>query len=206
MFFQLVSPYIQTKSQQDFKRNQIIYHEGDFPKNLYFVKSGIVGLFHISEEGKETFLRVFGKDEIFGHRSYFAEEPYHASSVALTPVTLAVISAEECNRICNDHPSLIKNIASTMAKDLGKAELRMAGLLDKTAHKRISESLVYLKLKHPDYVWTRKEIGEYSGSTFETVARVMTILEKKGLIEKSGRDFKILDLDKLLSIQEEDLH
>ena len=206
MFFQLVSPYVQVKSEQTFKRNHIIYHEGDFPRNLYFIVSGLVGLFHISEEGKETFFRVFGKDDIFGHRSFFAEEPYHASSVALSPVTLAVIAAEECNRICGDHPQLIKNIASIMAKDLGQAELRMAGLLDKTAHKRISESLVYLKLKHPDYTWTRKEIGEYSGSTFETVARVMTILEKRNLIEKQGRDFKIIDPDKLLSLKEEDLH
>ena len=206
MFFQLVRPYIQVKSEQAFKRNQIIYHEGDLPKYLYFIVSGLVGLFHISEDGKETFFRVFGKDDIFGHRSFFAEEPYHASSVALTPVKLAVIATEECNRICKDNPELIKNIASMMAKDLGKAELRMAGLLDKTAHKRISESLVYLKLKHPDYVWTRKEIGEYSGSTFETVTRVMTILEKKKLIEKQGRDFKILNPDKLLALQENDLH
>ena len=206
MFYQLVKPYIQAKSEQIFKRNQIIYHEGDRPENLYFIVSGLVGLFHISEDGKETFFRVFGRDDIFGYRSYFAEEPYHASSVALTPVTVAAIASAECNRICSDHPELIKNVTSMMARDLGKAELRMAGLLDKTAHKRISESLVYLKLKHPDYVWTRKEIGEYSGSSYETVTRVMTILEKKKLIEKQGRDFRLINPDKLLSLQEEDLH
>lgn len=206
MFFQQVSQYIQIKSEQVFKRSQIIYHEGDYPKYLYFISSGLVGLFHVSEEGKETFFRVFGKDDVFGYRSFFAEEPYHASSVALTSVTLAVITTEECNRLCKSNPELIKNITRMMAKDLGKAELRMAGLLDKTAHKRISESLVYLKLKHPDYVWTRKEVGEYSGSSFETVARVMTILEKKKLIQKYGRDFKILDPDKILALQEEDLH
>lgn len=206
MFFQLVKPYVEEHSEQTFKRNQIIYHEGDQAKNLHFIVSGLVGLFHISEDGKETFFRVFGKDDIFGHRSYFANETYHASSVALTPVTIAVISSEECDRICSQKPDLIKNIIKIMAHDLGKAELRMAGLLDKTAHKRISESLVYLKLKHPNYVWTRKEIGEYSGSSFETVARVMTILENKGHIEKQGRDFKILDHEKLLALTEEELH
>lgn len=206
MFFQSVSPLIENKIEQSFKRNQIIYHEGDTPKHLYFIVSGLVGLFHVSEDGKETFFRVFGKDDIFGHRSYFAEESYHASSIALTPVKLAVISTEECSRICQNNPELIRKITKIMARDLGKAELRMAGLLDKTAHRRISESLVYLKLKHPDYTWTRKEIGEYSGSTLETVTRVMTILEKKGLIEKNGRDFNILDIDELLSLQEEDLY
>jgi CRP-like cAMP-binding protein len=93
-----------------------------------------------------------------------------------------------------------------VARDLGDAELRLAGLLDKTAHRRISESLVYLKLKHPDYTWTRKEIGEYSGSTPETVTRVMRILERKNIIKKHGRDFEILNNDKLLSLKEEDLY
>jgi len=206
MFYQLVSPYIERSSEQNFKRNQIIYHEGDKPKSLYFINSGLVGLFHISAEGKETFLRVFGKEDIFGHRSYLAEEPYHASSVALTPVTLTVISSEECNRICHSNPELLMSITSMVARDLGDAELRLAGLLDKTAHRRISESLVYLKLKHPDYTWTRKEIGEYSGSTPETVTRVMRILERKNIIKKHGRDFEILNNDKLLSLKEEDLY
>lgn len=206
MFYQLVSPHIENSSEKKYKRGQIIYHEGGAPINLYFINSGLVGLFHISESGKETFFRVFGKDDIFGHRSYFAEEPYHASSIALTPVTLSVISNDECQRICQQHPELVKNIVSYMARDLGKAELRMAGLLDKTAPKRISESLVYLKLKHPDYVWTRKEIAEYSGSTLETVARVMTILEKKSLIKKNGRDFEVQDFEKLLSLDESELY
>lgn len=206
MFYQIVKPYIQKMSQKNYKRNQIIYNEGDQPHHIYFIISGIVGLFHISESGKETFFRVFGQDDIFGHRSYFSEEPYHASSIALSPVALAVITKEECQRICEEEPSLIKKIAGLMAKDLGAAELRMAGLLDKTAHKRIAESLVYLKLKHPKYVWTRKEIAEYSGSTLETVTRVMTILEKKRLIVKQGRDFHIVDHEKLLCLSEKELH
>lgn len=203
MFYKSVEPYIEKKSEIEFKRNQIIYHEGDEPKNLYFIVSGLVGLFHISESGKETFFRVFGKDDILGHRSYFAEEPYHASSIALTPVVLAVISKEECKRICEVNPDLIIEVIRNISQDLGQAELRLAGLFDKTAHKRISESLVYLKLKHPNYVWTRKEIAEYAGTTFETVARVMTQLEKQNLIKKEGRDFSIINHEQLLSLDED---
>jgi CRP-like cAMP-binding protein len=206
MFYQLVKSNIRNKTQQTYKRGQIIYHEGENPEYIYFIESGIVGLFHMSESGKETFFRVFGKDDILGHRSYFAEEPYHASSVALSHVTLVLISKNECHRICEENPQLLREVAGKMARDLRRAELRMAGLLDKTAHKRISESLVFLKLKYPNYVWTRKEIAEYSGSTFETVTRVMSVLEKKDLIEKQGRDFQILNHDLLLSLSEEDLH
>lgn len=206
MFYQLVRPSILNQSEISFKRGQIIYHEGDSPKQLYFILSGLVGLFHVSETGKETFFRVFGKDDIFGHRSFFAEEPYHASAIALSPVDIVAISRDECNRICEQNPQLIKSMVAQMARDLGQAEMRMAGLRDKTAHKRITESLVFLKLKHPNHIWTRKEIAEFSGSTFETVTRVMTLLEQKKLISKKGRDFIILDQDRLLSISETELH
>lgn len=198
MFYNLLKPYIETSTKRTCKRGEIIYHEGDIPESLYLVESGLVGLFHISESGKETFLRVFGKDSIFGHRSYFAEAPYHATSIALAKTELSIISKDQCIDICVNKPDLLKTMTKMLAKDLGEAELRLSGLQDKSAAARISETLVYLKLKHPEYVWTRKEIAEYSGSTFETVARVMTRLSDEGLITKEGRDFTICDAQKLL--------
>ncbi|MCB9091449.1 MAG: Crp/Fnr family transcriptional regulator [Halobacteriovoraceae bacterium] len=199
MFYQILKPHVQESREHHFKRGEIIYHEGDTPQNIYFIESGLVGLFHIAESGKETFLRVFGTNSILGHRSYFANEPYHATAIALAPSLLISITKEECSRICRESPSLLKEVTSQLAKDLKTAELRMAGLQDKSVHQRIAESLVFLKLKHPDHTWTRKEIAEYSGSTFETVARAMSLFEKEGLIKKQGRDFEIFDPQKLIA-------
>jgi len=198
MFYNLLKPYINTSSRRTCKRGEIIYHEGDIPESLFIVESGLVGLFHISESGKETFLRVFGKDCIFGHRTYFADTPYHATSIALTKSEIIVIKKDQCLDICVNKPELLKAMTKMIAKDLGEAELRLSGLQDKSAATRIAEAMVYLKLKNPDYVWTRKEIAEFSGSTFETVARVMTKLSDQGLIKKEGRDFVICDPQKLL--------
>ena len=91
---------------------------------------------------------------------------------------------------------LIKSIA----KDLGSAEIRLAGQQDKSTNQRIAESLIFLKLKYPDVVWTRKEIGEYSCSSHESVARFMTKYENLGLIRKVGRDFEIINKEKLLKL------
>lgn len=198
MIYDLLKPLITNKSEVFLKRSQILYNEGDLPEKVYFIEQGLVGLFHISESGKETFLRVFGKQSILGHRSFFAGEPYHATAIALAPTKLISISVQECNRICESSPGLLKQVTAQLAKELGQSELRIAGLQDKTAPRRIVEALVYLKLKFPDHVWTRKEIAEYSGSTFETVARVMSSLEKQSLIKKDGRDFIIPDPEMLL--------
>ena len=202
MFYQLVKEHISNSHLEEYRRGDIIYHEGDKPDKIYFIDEGMGGLFHMSESGKETFFRVFSKDDILGHRSMLADESYHGSAVALTSLKLRVISKEQCDAICLQNPSLMKEMVKTLASDLGKAELRIAGLLDKSANKRIAESLVYLKLKYPDYVWTRKEIAEYSGSTLETVTRLMSKLQSDGIITKQGRDFEINKIESLLKFED----
>jgi CRP-like cAMP-binding protein len=203
MNFEMLKPYIDHCGRKTLKRGEYIYNMGDDPRELYLIDTGLVGLFHIAESGKETFLRVFTKGSIFGHRSYFAETPYHATAMALEKTDLCVISTEQCQDICESNPGLLKEMLKMVAQELGAAELRMAGLHDKSANRRIIESLIYLKYKNPDHIWTRKEVAEFSASTFETVARIMTKLSQEGLIEKVGRDYNILNSEKLVQYSKE---
>ena len=200
MIYEVFEELLPTCTTKQFKRNEIIYHEGDMPQDLYFVENGLIGLFHIAESGKETFLRVFGNKCIFGHRSFFASEKYHATSIALADSSIKVLPQEKCNNFLEANPEVLKVIVKKVAMDLGTAEIRLAGQQDKSTNQRIAESLIFLKFKYPDVVWTRKEIGEYSCSSHESVARFMTKYENLGLIKKIGRDFEILNKEKLLNL------
>lgn len=181
-----------------FKRNEPIYQQGEQARAIYLIKSGLVGLFHVSEAGKESFLRVFAQDSIFGHRSVIAQEPYHASSIALNHTKVLKITYELFEEACNKSPLLLWKIAQLLAKDLRVAEVRLSHLSDHTANRRIVESMIFLKCRSPEYTWTRKEIADFSGSTLETVTRLMTDLTSKGLILKDKRSFYIQDVDALL--------
>ncbi|MEC9282044.1 MAG: Crp/Fnr family transcriptional regulator [Bdellovibrionota bacterium] len=190
---------------KELKRGEILYHMGDDPKGFYLIQSGLMGLFHIAPNGKESFFRIFAKDNILGHRSYFAEVSYHASAVCLQTCKISFLAKEYIDEHFKNHPEDLRPILKRIALDLGNAEIRIAGLKDKTAISRISETLIFLKLKHPNYSWTRKEIAEFSGTTVESVARAMTQLAELGLIEKEGRDFHILDQNKMMDyISEQD--
>lgn len=202
MIYELIKKYVSHFESKEFKRGEIIYHEGDQPSRMYFVDSGLVGLFHIAESGKESFLRVFSKNYVLGHRSLFAEEEYHASAVALTNTSLSYLGRDQICDLIVQHNELLREFTRILARDLRQAEIRMSGLVDKTANARIAEALIYLKLKHPEQTWTRKEIAEFSGSTLETVTRFMSVLSDEGLIEKSGRDFLIHSPDDLLNFVE----
>ena len=66
MNFEILKPFIDQSGHKELKRGDYIYNMGDVPHELYFVDSGLVGLFHIAESGKETFLRVFTKGIFLG--------------------------------------------------------------------------------------------------------------------------------------------
>lgn len=184
--------------QRTFRRNETIYNIGDAPENLYIIQKGVVGLFHVNENGHETFLRVFSDGDLFGHRSILAKENYHATAMSLTKTELVVMSKVECEKLCLDHPSFLWQVASIMAKELKHAEYRLCDMQDKSAPRRIAESIVFLKLRNPDYTWTNREIAEFSGSTPESVSRLMTTLVNENLITREGRNFNIIDLDRFL--------
>lgn len=203
MIYDLIKDHLGKFNKRTFKRGQIIYNEGDTPKSIFVNEKGIIGLFHISETGHETLLRVFSKRYIFGHRSYMAKEAYHASAVCLTSSEVYEIPESAFREICSETPDLLFEISRILAKELRSSEIRMSDLQDKSANQRIVESLVFLKLKHPDYTWTRKEIAEFAGSTLESVVRVMSLLQDEGLLEKNGRDFSINDVEKVLDRSQE---
>lgn len=194
-----IQKHLSSGSTQELKRGDILYHAGDPPEAIYWVEQGLLGLFFISENGKESFLRVFSPGSLMGHRAIHAQEPYHASSIALSTCKVHRVNKNEYLRLFHDEAELLDNVVKQLASDLREAELRLAGLGEKAANQRICESLVFLKLKYPEQKWTRKEIAEYSGSTFETVTRVMSRLEQLSLIKKERRDFQLIDAEKLIA-------
>ena len=193
--FDKLFPNIVSKT---YKKDEIIYDEGSRPTGIFFIQSGIIGLYHLAENGKETFLRVFGPGNIFGHRSYFANEFYHATSISINNAKIIFIPKDELEKHLEQRPETLRLILNHVSSNLGQAELRMSGRHDKSAGGRIIESIVFLKLQYPEQIWTRKQIADYSGSTFETVTRVINKLEKDGEITKNGRDFTINSPDQLL--------
>ena len=149
MFYDSLKPFTENSRRISLKRGEILYHEGDVPHSLYLVDRGLMGLFHISENGKETFLRAFGDNSLLGYRSYLAEELYHATSIALSKAEITLIPKEDFYNVCQSDRGLLREMSRNLAQDLREAELRLAGLQDKSANIRITESLVFLKLKYP---------------------------------------------------------
>lgn len=182
-----------------YKRDQVIFYADNDPLGLFFVQSGLVKLERISEDGTAHTLRIVGPGGILGYRSLFANEPYHATALAVDDVELCFVPKAEILAVFNSHPEVALRLLNHLAKDLRLAEQRWMGQMDKGAPERVAEALIFLQDHFQSQTWTRREIAEWAGTTPETVMRTLAQFEKESLIDQSGRQILILNKQLLKS-------
>lgn len=186
----------------EFKRGEMIYSAGEEPKGLYLINEGLVGLSIIGEEsGREHLLRFFTKGQFFGHRSLFADEAYHASSIALEKTNIKLLPKSILLTILDENPILYKDLVKYLGKELRRAENLHIMVLENQILPRTAQAIIYLKNLHPEHNWTRTEIANFTASTTSTIIKAMAQLEDLGLIRQSGRTIEILNKEELLRLQ-----
>lgn len=181
-----------------FHKGDTIYNRGEDSGGIYYIDHGLVRLINLSPNGNESLLRIFGEKFFFGYRSLISNEPYHATAIALTEVTLTYLPFKDVQHILDKFPQLLVDLSKVLCVDLRVAEDRLNDITGKKVIHRIIEALLFLKHRYPEYQWTRREIGEFCGAKTETVTRALSDLEKNNLIKKIGREIQILDNEKLL--------
>lgn len=187
-----------------FKRGDLIYSQGDTPKGIYFVKSGLVGLTIISlKSGKEHLLRFFRQGQFFGHRSMFSNEGYHGNAVALEATHIKFVPKEAVLSSIEKNKSLLEDVVVVLSKELRRSETQHVMILENEIIVRVAQSLVYLKDLHPNHSWTRQEIANFCASTVSTVIKALTELEKNGYISQEGRTISILNRNGLVALQDQ---
>lgn len=186
-----------------FKRGELIYSQGEAPKGLYFVKSGLVGLtMTSSKSGKEHLLRFFRQGQFFGHRALFSKEDYHGSTVSLETTEIKFVPQEAVFSALAQTPSLLQGVVQVLAKELRRCETQHVMILENEVLARVAQSLIYLKDLHPEHNWTKQEIANFCASTVSTVIKAVSELESMGLISQQGRLITILNREGLIALQE----
>lgn len=192
---------MQDERHLEFKKGDPIYQVGEEPRGVYVLKSGLIGLTAFSQKGSEHLLRLFRPNQFFGHRTLFAQEVYHASSICLENSQVGFYEKALVYEILKKFPQTAELLIKTLAQELGRAELHRIRISDETVISRIAEAIVYLTELKEDHPWTREEIAKFCASTTPTVIRALGSLEDEGLIEQRGRKILIKNREKLLQYE-----
>lgn len=185
----------------DVAKQYLVYRNGLPARGFYYVAQGLVGLYQVSENGKETLLRIYGPGAYFGYRSLFTEQYYPSTARAMLDSKIVHINVNDFTALEKIAPSLANRLMREVCEELGEAEKRLMQFNAFSAKKRILDTIYYMFDTYPEYPWTYREIGEFSGSDTTTVIRYCKKLKQAGLLEAKSRKPLPVDLDQLANFR-----
>jgi CRP/FNR family transcriptional regulator, cyclic AMP receptor protein len=184
--------------------NQVILLENDWGGSVYIILEGWVKIRTYNLDGKEVTLNIIGRGEIFGEMAALDERPRSTDAITLTSTTISSIPAQDFVELIYGEPLAGVRLAQVIAKRLRQVNRRLR-LREADSVSRVADTILFLvegqgkkgeqgteipNLPH-------RELSSISGLARETVTRVLTKLEKRGLIVRKQEVLCIPDLQAL---------
>jgi CRP/FNR family transcriptional regulator, nitrogen oxide reductase regulator len=187
-----------------FRKGEFIFHEDDLPKFYYVVQSGRVKLLKQSPSGRQVITRFVLPGNPLNAIVLFTKSPHFVSAVAMNDMTLLRINKEAYLSFALRHPSHMLKIIARTEKTLRSAWSRLTDTVGESVKQRVLNVLCALSNKFGDTLtFTCLEIGELSGTTTETVIRVMKELTSLKIVEHTRGTIKITDTAELRKLSRE---
>ena len=165
------------------EKGTVIYSQGEQANEFYYVEKGLIGLYHILENGKESLLRIYSSQDYFGFRTIFGTQVYHCTAKVLLPAEIIRVSPHNISVFIQSNPKAIQQLLHQLSEELQTSEQRLTKAAYMRSLDRVMESITHLTQYYPNYPWTYREIAEYSGCETETAIRISKELKKQGFLK-----------------------
>lgn len=187
--------------------NQVILLENDWGTSVYFILEGWVKIRTYNLDGKEVTLNVLGKGELFGEMAPLDEVPRSTDVITLVPTLIGNMPSQDFVDLIRSEPASGMRLAQLMARRLRQVNRRLR-LRESDSTSRVADILLFLAdgqgkpgdqgIEIPNL--PHRELSSLSGLARETVTRVLSKLEKKGLIYRDRDTLSIPDIHALEKI------
>jgi CRP-like cAMP-binding protein len=201
--------YLRSNSKmQQFKRNEMIYCEGETPTHLLCLIKGKVKIYKDGVGGRSQIVRMIKPIDYFGYRAFFAEEPYLTAACAVDAATIFMIPSEVIGKLLKENNDLALFFIKAMAIDLGIADTRTVNLTQKHIRGRLAESILFLVDSYGleedgatlNIYLSRDDLASLSNMTTSNAIRTLSNFATEKIIAVDGRKIKVIDEERLRKI------
>jgi CRP-like cAMP-binding protein/CheY-like chemotaxis protein len=196
---------IHERKSRQFKKNQVIYYEGDKGNGLYLVLSGRVKTIKLAEDGRELMTGIYSGDNYLGVHAMLANEPYSDTATALEDSLLCLIPKDMLEPLLNLYPDVAREFIKLLATNIRDKEEQLLQLAYHSVRKRMAEAMIRLHKQQEQQIEsfkiTREDLAAMAGMATETVSRTLSDFKDEGLIDKKGSTITILDAKRLAKMK-----
>ncbi|HEX2883478.1 MAG TPA: Crp/Fnr family transcriptional regulator [Candidatus Limnocylindria bacterium] len=199
----------QRMRRRRFRRNEVIFHQGDLGDSLQVVVSGAVKIVLPSPDGDEAIITSLRPGEFFGELALLDGAPRSTTATALEPTETLTLPREEFLRLLASDPRLVQALLHALAEELRRLTGHVEELHFLDLAGRLAMRLARLaRDAHPDHVagevtldwpFTQSDLAAMVGGTRQSVNRLLSDLVDDGLLRIERDTLVIADLPALES-------
>lgn len=192
-------------SVQNYKKNDLLYREGEVPQMFHCLINGKVKVFKDGIGGKTQIIRVIKPVDYFGYRAFFANQNYLTSAAAFESSTVAMIPIELVEKWLMENNDLSMFFIKKLSLELGNSDQRTVSLTQKHIRGRLAESLIFLRdcygLEEDgatlSIYLSREDLANMSNMTTSNAIRTLSGFAQDKIIAIDGKKIKIIDNEML---------
>lgn len=191
-----------------FKKNEMIYAEGDAPEYLWILLRGKVKKTKTGIGDRVQILRLYRPVQYFGYRAFFAEEYYQSSATAQEMSMLGALPLSIVENLLNNNARLAMFFIHDLSRNLGGSDSKIVSLTQKHIRGRLADALLLLASNFGmeddeatiKIFMSREDLANLSNMTTSNAIRTLSCFVKEKLIVVDGRRIKIIDEGRLRKI------
>ena len=195
-------------SIQFYRKNELLYSEGEVPHYLLCLVSGKVKIFKEGVGGRAQIVRVVKPVEYFGYRAAFSNQGYVTSAAAFEPTVIVRFPVKVMVALLQENAKLGWFFIQRLSANLGQADERTVSLTQKHIRGRLAESLLFLKDNYGveedgctiSIYLSREDLANLSNMTTSNAIRTLSMFASERIVAIDGRKIKIMDEAKLQRI------
>lgn len=191
-----------------FKKNDIIYRDGEPPREVMCLIAGKVKVYKDGVNGRSQIIRAIKAVDFFGYRAFFAGKEYKTSAMAIDNCVVAFLPIQLVIKFVHENNAVSMFFIRHLAKLLGTADERTVSLTQKHIRGRLAETLLFLKdsygVEEDGYTLSiylsREDIASMSNMTTSNAIRTLSSFAVENMIAIDGRKIRIMQDEELRKV------
>lgn len=197
------------KTEQLYKKGEIIFREGLYPAGIFYISEGKVKKYKMDEDGREHIIYVANKGELLGYHAILSEDRYPDSAAAIEECMIAFIPKEDFLETVHQSEVLSRRLLKTISHEFAVLANSLLMFAQKSVRERLALHLIVLREKYKvnfqpgmpvEINMGRDDLANLVGTGRENVVRILTEFKEEGIVETKGRKIIVLEVNKLLKI------
>ena len=189
-FFQTVA---QGRSITTYRKNEIIFSQGDAADAVFYIKDGKVKIAVVSKQGKEAVVALLGTNEFFGEGCLIGQPKRLAAAITMSDCTIMRVGKGEIQRLLQEEPAFSQMFVSHILTRKERVEEDLVDQLFNSTEKRLARLLLLLanfgKEGRPEPIMTKisqEVLADMIGTTRSRVSHFMNKFRELGFIDYNG--------------------